>query len=300
MVAISGCAVAASSHIRAEPSAVISQASGQFLITNSRDGQAVFQAQGLAPGRSVTGTVQLANPGTIAGDLGLEQLGIQDQPGPHGGLLSAAVHLDVQDITGGNLVPVFAGPLATFQTRALGSIAPGQVRTYRFTASLPDGGPPPSPSGGDNAYEGSALTVSYAWNATAPDDGTGPSGTEAPVIKFRVVSKKLLKKGVLDVMASCDRACTVMAYAQLPKTTRGSKSTVTGRKTATFTTPNKLARIRLKLSKRNRRNLAKALRRKKKVVLTVKLSVGAASGGPKKAYSKKVVVKRPKTKRARR
>jgi hypothetical protein len=90
-----------------------------------------------------------------------------------------------------------------------------------------------------------------------------------------------------------------MAYAQLPKTKRARKSAVTGRKTTTFTVPNKLARIRLKLSKRNRRNLVKALRKKKKVALTVKLSVGAASGGPQKAYTKKVVVKRPK-KHARR
>jgi hypothetical protein len=302
IVAIVACALVASSSVRAQPAAMISQAGGVFQITNSRDGLAVFQAQGLAPGRSVTGTVQLANAGTVAGDLGLEQLDIQDHPGANGGRLSDVVHLDVQDITGGNLVPVYAGPLASFQTGALGSLAPGQLRTYRFTASLPDSGPPASPTTGDNAYEGSALTVRYAWKATAPDDGGGtdPSGTVAPAFRFRVISKKVLKKGVLDVMASCDRACTVQAYAQLPKKKHARKSAVTGRKAATFTVPNKLARIRLKLSKRNKRNLVKALRTKKKVALTVRLSVAPASGGPQKAYSKKVVVKRPKKKHARR
>lgn len=300
MAAISGCAVAASPGVRAQPSAVISQASGQFQITNSRDAQAIFQAQGLAPGRSVTGTVQLSNTGTLAGTLGLEQVDIQDQPGPNGGRLSTAVHLDVQDITGGNLVPVFGGQLASLQTRALGSIAPGAVRTYRFTASLPDSGTPPSPTTGDNAYEGSALAVRYSWKATAPDPGggTGPSGTQAPAFNFRVVSKKVLKKGVLDVIASCDRACTVMAYAQLPKPKHARKSAMTRRKTTTFTTPNKFARIRLKLSKENKRLLTKALRKKKEVAVTVRLSVGAASGGPLKAYSKTVVVKRPKAKHA--
>jgi hypothetical protein len=304
IVAVSACALAASSSGSAEPVAVINQASGTFQITNSLNGQAIFQAGGLAPGRSVTGTVQLSNAGTLAGDLGLHQLDVVDQPGANGGLLSAAVHLDVQDITGGNLVPVFAGQLASLQSSALGSIAPGEARTYRFTASLPDGGPPPTPTSGDNAYAGSVLSVRYSWQATAPDEGGGAGGggtggTEAPAFTFRVVSKKVLKKGILDVMATCDRACTVQAYAQLPKPKRARKSANTRRKAATLGVPNKVARIRIKLSKKNKRVLTKALRKTKKVAMTVRLSVGAASGGPTKPYSKKVVVKRPK-KHARR
>ena len=305
MVAISGCAAAASSSVRAEPRAVISQADGGLNVTNSRDGQAIFQAQGLAPGRSVTGTVQLTNAGTLAGDLGFRQLDVQDQPGVNGGRLSDAVHLDVTDITGGNVIPVFAGQLGAFQSQGLGSIAPGEARTYRFTASLPDGGAPPSPTGGDNAYAGSALTVRYSWTATAPDPGDGGGGTGGgetgggggavePTIKFYVVSKKVVKKGVLDVMASCDRACTVLAYAQLPKVKGSRKIVTTRRKTATLTTPNKVARIRLNLGKKNKKQLVKALRRKKKVALSVRLTVGAAGSSTTKAYSKKVVVKRPK------
>jgi ABC-type antimicrobial peptide transport system ATPase subunit len=68
---------------------------------------------------------------------------------------------------------------------------------------------------------------------------------------------------------------------------------------ATLSVPNKTARIRLKLSKKNKRALKKALRKKKRVALTLRLSVGVA-GGPQKPYSKKVVVKRPKKKHARR
>ena len=306
IVAVSACTVAASSGPDPQPVAVVNQASGTFQITNSRDGQAIFQAHGLAPGRSVTGTVQVANPGALAGDLGLRQLDVVDQPGANGGLLSNAVHLDVQDITGGNLVPVFAGQLASLQSRSLGSLAPGAARTYRFTASLPDGGAPPTPTSGDNSYAGSALTVRYSWQATAPDPneggggggGGGPSGTGAPTFTFRVVSKKVLKKGILDVMGTCDRACTVTAYAQLPKAKR--KRAVTRRKVTTLPAPNKVARIRLKLSKKNKKQLKKTLRKKKKVALTVRLSVAAASGGAQKAYSKKVVVKRPKKKHARR
>jgi hypothetical protein len=69
---------------------------------------------------------------------------------------------------------------------------------------------------------------------------------------------------------------------------------------ATLGVPNKVARIRIKLSKKNKKQLAKALRKKKKVAMTVRLSVAAATGGPQKPYSKKVVVRRPKKKHARR
>jgi hypothetical protein len=143
--------------------------------------------------------------------------------------------------------------------------------------------------------------VRYSWTATAPDPGDGGSGGETgggvvvePTFSFRVNSKKVLKRGVLDVMATCDRACTVSAFAQLPKL-RGSRRIVrTARRTATLTVPGKAARIRLKLSRKGRRLLQRALRRRRKVVLRVTANVGAAGGGPVKAYSKKVVVKRPR------
>jgi hypothetical protein len=303
MVAILGCAaVAARPSPRDVPRAEISMVSGELHVTNSRDGQAIFQAQGLSPGESVTGTVQLSNTGDLSGDLGFQQIEVQDQPGTNGGRLSDAVHLDVDDVTGGSDMPVFAGQLGSFQGHSLGSIAPGEARTYRFTASLPDGGAPPSPTSGDNAYAGSALTVRYLWTATAPDPGdggtggggTGGGGGVDPTVSFKVISKQLVKKGLLDVMATCDRACTVSAWAQMPKARGARRGLKTSRKTATLTIPGKAARIRLKLSKKSKRQLRAVLRKKKKVALTVTLSVGAANGGTPKNYTKKVVVKRPK------
>jgi hypothetical protein len=311
MVAILGCAaVAARPSPRDVPRAEISMVSGELHVTNSHDGQAIFQAQGLSPGGSVTGTVQLSNTGDLTGDLGFQQLVVQDQPGTNGGLLSNAVHLDVDDVTGGSVVPVFTGPLGSFQNQALGSIAPGEARTYRFSASLPDGGAPPSPTSGDNAYAGSALTVRYLWTATAPDPGDGGTGGGGetgggtgggggggvvdPTVRFSVVSKQLVKKGLLDVMATCDRACTVSAWAQMPKASGARKGLKTSRKTTTLTIPGKAARIRLKLSKKSKRQLRAVLRKKKKVALTVTLSVTATNGGTPKNYTKKVVVKRPK------
>lgn len=276
----------------AGPQAVLTQATGDLRVANSQDGQAIFQASGLAPGGSVSGTVELVNSGSLPADLGLEQLDVQDRPGSGGGLLSNAIHLDIADVTGGNSVPIFTGQLGGLGSRALGSIGPREARTFRFTASLPDGGPPPSPSGGDNAYAGSGLTVRYAWTATATGPGPGGSGTTTPAVKISVKSKKLLTRGFLDVMTTCDIACRVSAYAQLPKPKRAQKAARTKSRSATLTTPNKAARIRLKVTGKAKRQLLSLLRKKRRVVLKVTASVSAASGGPAKAYTRKAAVKR--------
>src|SRR5919202_1203691 len=56
------------------PQAVLTEATGDLHVANSREGQAIFQASGLAPGGSVSGTVRLVNTGTLPGDLTLQQL----------------------------------------------------------------------------------------------------------------------------------------------------------------------------------------------------------------------------------
>jgi spore coat-associated protein N len=333
VAAVSGCAGAGvAGTASSKPRAVISQASGDLRVANSRNGQAIFQASGLAPGRSVTGTVQLSNSGALAGELGLQQLDVQDQPGANGGLLSQAVQLDVSDITGGSSIPVYAGQLAGLGSRALGTIDAGESRTYRFTAWLPDGGEPPSTTGGDNAYAGSGLTVRYSWKATAfgPSDGgsggggngggTGGSGSGGggvdgpPVVAFSVSSKNTMKRGWLDVMTTCDRACRATAWAQLPKVKakkakksangkrkkakkKKVKPITTAKRTASILAPGKPARIRLKVSRKGMKQLKQTLKKKKRVVLKVSLSVTSASGGTAKAYSKKASVKRPKAKK---
>jgi spore coat-associated protein N len=318
-VAVLGCAGAVRvAHVSDEPATVeITNASGTLQVANSRSGQAIFQAAGLAPGRSVTGTVELSNTGTLAGDLSLAQLDVQNQPGPNGGLLSTAVQLAVQDITGGSSIPVFSGALGDVGSRPLGSIAPGEARTYRFTASLPNSGTPAGPTAGDNAYEGSRVTVRYVWTATAPDEtgggetgggtggtggGTGGSGsggspTVAPVVTIKVNSKKLLKRGVLDVTATCDIACRISTYAQLPKAKKARKAAKTRAATALLGTPGTPGRIRLKVNAKSKRALLAALRKKRRVVLQVKLTASPAAGGPARAYTRKVSVKRPKPKR---
>jgi len=269
-----------------QPHPILTQASGQLTISNSLDGQALFQAHGLAPGGSVTGSVQLSNDGAVAGELSLAQLDVQDTPGANGGRLSDALHLQVDDITGGNDVPVFAGQMAAAGTRPVGLLAPGSARRFRFTASLPDNGRPPTPSGGDNAYAGSALSAQYSWTATAVDGGGG-GGTNPPRLSLRVDTHRILKRGWLDVFARCNRGCTLRVAAKAPRKTHVKIR----RRTATLPLPNTTSRIRLKLTKRNRLNLLRALRHRKRVVLGVKVRLVAAGWGEPITYKKRVSIR---------
>jgi hypothetical protein len=68
----------------------------------------------------------------------------------------------------------------------------------------------------------------------------------------------------------------------------------------TIAVPNKAARIRLKVGKKAKRQLTKALRKKKRLKLVVKMTVTGVAGGPATRVSRKVVVKRPKQKKRRR
>jgi hypothetical protein len=86
--------------------------------------------------------------------------------------------------------------------------------------------------------------------------------------------EELLTRGFLDVITSCDVACRVSAYGRIPRTKR---------RTATLTIPNRTARIRLKVGQKTRRQLIRTLRTKRRLVLRVNVSVGAADGGRRKA-----------------
>jgi hypothetical protein len=298
-------AVCASSGLAgpAPPHAILVNASGDLQVTNSREGQAILQTNGLAPGQSVSGTVELANAGALAGDLGLTQVELQEQPGANGGLLSNAIQLEVADVTGGDSIPVFAGALNGLGDRGVGSLGPGKVRRFRFTASLPDTGRPPGPTSGDNVYAGSGITVRYAWTATATDAGSGtqgggtPGGGGAvggseishvrPSMRFRVDIRRLLRRGWIDVFATCNRGCTLVVSAKAPRQTRVKIR----ERTATLPLPGKTGRIRMKLSKRNRTALLRALRHRKRVVLQVNVRLVAAGWGPTPTYRKRVSVR---------
>jgi hypothetical protein len=138
-------------------------ATGTLSIANSKEARAILSADDLVPGQAVGGEVTVRNTGTATGRLGLHAAGIADRPGANGGHLSGVLSLLIEDVTDGSPDPVYSGALATMPERELASIRPREGRTYRFTVTFPDGGPPSSPLGGDNFYQGSSTTVSYVW-----------------------------------------------------------------------------------------------------------------------------------------
>jgi spore coat-associated protein N len=286
---------------QSQPYAVLTSATGDLSIWNSLDGQAVFQFSGLAPGHSVSGTVQLKNTGSLPGDLGLEQLDVHDQPGVNGGRLSDAVRLDITDVTSGSSIPVFAGQIGALASQQLGAIGPGEGRTFHFRASLPDTGRPPSPTGGDNAFAGSGITMRYVWTATAsgpvgpsgPGGGTGGGGGNGggppKVTKFRVDKRHLQRKGWLDIYLACDRPCSWTISARGIKSSKGVKFKTTK---VTMPVANKSARVRMKLTKKGRRVLKKVLRRKTRKPFYLQVRLSTEVEGKTFAFKKKAKLNR--------
>ena len=136
-------------------------------MSNSRDGRAIFSASNLAPGDSATGTVTIANTGTVAGSLALSAR--LERTSERGGrALLDALALRIDDVTAGAAAAVYAGPLDAPRALALAALAPGDARTYRFSARLRDGGASPNDRG-DNLLQHASLSVAYDWTLTQPE-----------------------------------------------------------------------------------------------------------------------------------
>jgi hypothetical protein len=268
------------------PQVGITAANGTLSLANSLDGSAVLQVSNLAPGESAAGAVSLTNTGTLAGELDLTQADVADSPGLGGGQLSQALQLSVRDTGSGGTV--YSGPLAALDRRALGRVAPGETRSYAFTVQLPDGGVPPSPTGGDNAFAGASVNARYVWNLSGDaggsgggaggggggDVGPGQLGTRMRV-KVKVSARKALRKRLVYVTVRCSEPCKLRAYAALRK--RGKLKT--RRKSARVRVANKRVRIKLKLPRRVKANLARRLAAKGKDYIVVYIRATDPRGG---------------------
>jgi spore coat-associated protein N len=169
-----GLAVAAPGGLMADPELArveVRAASGAVSISNSRAGQAVFNAAGMRPGDGVSGTVTIGNDGDRPGRFAFRAADVADSGPPHAGKLSERVELAVFDVTHAP-VEVHAGPPAGFGQVDLGVIAPGGRRDYLVVATLPSGGD-------DNRFQGTALSLGLEWQAT-PVSGGSATPTPAP------------------------------------------------------------------------------------------------------------------------
>jgi spore coat-associated protein N len=305
------------------PEAQARLANGTLSLSNSLNGGAVLTAQNLKPGDSRTGQVTVNNTGSLDGAFSLAQANLVDTPGPFGGRLSDGLQLSVEQISaGGSTVSsVYSGVLSGLGTRQLGTLAAGESRNYRFTATFPDGGHPPAPGAGDNGFQRSAVQVDYVWTATADDPGGGggmgwsgnggggngggdggwPSGT--PPFTLKLSGKKrqrVLGKRSLAVDAWCSADCTLRWSMKVLKARKRGKKRrprmvviragkVRSRKPIALPAA-KRSRIKIKPSRRCKRALRSQLRKRGRTVAVV--SVTATSGAVKVTAKRQIALKR--------
>jgi hypothetical protein len=231
-------------------------ASGSFEISNSRDGQAIFAASGIAPGGATTGTVAIEDSGSEPLALTLRRGELVDEPGVGGDLLSSRLRLTVVDVTTpGAPRTVYAGPLDSMPEQPAGTLAGGEARTFQFTATLPEGGEPSF----QNAVQGASTTVAYSWvaseageqeseirgegesggggappaeehraagngNAGSQSEGNGGVRGEVALLKLTVPRiKGSVKRGRLTAWTDCTMSCRLQVRDRLRAT-----STTTG------------------------------------------------------------------------
>src|SRR2546423_5050616 len=133
----------------------------------------------MKPGSSVQAIVTITNPGDPAA-YPLASSNLTTPPGPLSGPpLSGRLALLVQDITAAAPATVYSGAFGAMPSRTLGSFAANEARTYRFTVTLPNGGPAPSDTTGDNVYQGASSSLQFDWTATGSSTGGGTGDTPA-------------------------------------------------------------------------------------------------------------------------
>jgi hypothetical protein len=256
---------------------------GAFSQSNSRDGQAILSAAGLAPGGSAEGSVTVANTGETAAGFTLSRGAT--------GQLAASLTLRVEDLSAGTVT--YDGPLAGMNPRALGRFAPGEARTFSFRATLP--------GTADNAYAGSTASVRFDWLAEhddppqpptpqpqpqpnpqpqpkpqpQPDPRPQPKPAGAPRLTLTgTKAQRVLRRRAAIVTAVCDQACTLRATGSLKA--RGSAAKRLAPTTAKAAAGAKVT-LKLKLSGAARKALQSALKRRRKV--TIAITVNASNDG---------------------
>jgi hypothetical protein len=106
---------------------------GSLSHDNNKNGQLVLNAIALRPGLSQNSSLIITGGGTVSGVYTLSKSTLVDTPAASG--FSTALTLRLEDVTG-TTTTLYNGTVAAFTQVSLGTITPGQVRTYRFTLTF--------------------------------------------------------------------------------------------------------------------------------------------------------------------
>jgi hypothetical protein len=146
-------------------------ATGTLTMSNSADNAAVLTASNLRPGDTSTGTVDIANTGSLSGAFTVAKTGLTDtdSANPLSGKLNVVV--DDCGAFSGSTAPTcgdsddvnkYTGTLGDMSTSGhgvstLGTFASNDKHRYRFRVTLD--------SSAGNAYQGDSSTAAFTWNA---------------------------------------------------------------------------------------------------------------------------------------
>jgi hypothetical protein len=268
--------------------AVSAQATGP-LVSNDRDGSAIFSADALVPGQVETGEVTIGNAGDAAGTFTLSATGAS-------GPLADVLDLSVVDAT--RTAPVYAGKLSAFKRADLGTFAAGATRRYRFALAYPNGVPAV-----DDALQGATTSVQFAWDAVATGGAAQPNPTPAvpaapapaPKASVPALAPSPTPAPAAPAPAPASATLTVALGTAAKPVSKGrlvtwmsSSTAATARVTGTVSFSGKRAKLRaatVKLTAKRRtvrlKLPAAAVKPGAKRRLTVRLTIAATAGGRK-------------------
>jgi hypothetical protein len=138
---------------------------GALTIDNNKKNNgtesAIFNAGNMKPGDSVTGTVNVTNTGTVAGDFFIAMPAFTDTAGTSTGKLSDKLTLKVEDTTPVVPTVVYNGLIKNFGTAARAlttSWAASATRSYKFTVTWPA-------AADDDTYQAAKVSMNFDWSA---------------------------------------------------------------------------------------------------------------------------------------
>jgi hypothetical protein len=131
-----------------------SLAAASVQLSSSSPNQAIVAAAGMRPGEDRQGTIAVGNDGTAPASVTLRASGLT------GVALAAAIDLELEEANGGGWTQRWSGKLGSFHSVALGSLAPGASRNYRFTLSWP-------PSADEASLQGASTALAFQWSGSS-------------------------------------------------------------------------------------------------------------------------------------
>jgi hypothetical protein len=125
--------------------------SGTLLHTNSKgDGVTIVTGSNLKPGDIRTGETTITNTGSLAATFTLSEINDSNAFG------TGVLDLVIDQVKSGVTTNVYTGDLGGMSPAGLGSFAPGEARTYKYTVTL-------DPVSSTNTDQGKTATADYVF-----------------------------------------------------------------------------------------------------------------------------------------